>query len=88
MAIYESESKATAEQRRYNYLYAAIFIAATSVTTVMLSIGGYISFDPLTAFVASLFAGFAFLLFQITYIRFVANSSQSGGGRKPQPNLQ
>jgi hypothetical protein len=88
MAIHESDSKATVGQRRYNYLYAAIFIIATSVTTVMLSIGGYISFYPFTAFVASLFAGFAFLLFQVTYVRFVVNSVQSARTREPQPDLQ
>ena len=63
-------------------------MAATSVTTVTLSISGHILLDPLTAFVASLFAGFAFLLFQTTYVRFVVNTSQRAGRREPQPDLQ
>ncbi|MGD9382402.1 MAG: hypothetical protein PVI03_08155 [Candidatus Thorarchaeota archaeon] len=88
MALNDSESKESARRGRYMYLYPAIFIIATSTTTVMLSIGGYISFDPFTAFVASLFAGFAFLLFQVTYVRFVVNSTQSARRREPQPDLQ
>ncbi|MHA2021461.1 MAG: hypothetical protein ACW96N_07085 [Candidatus Thorarchaeota archaeon] len=81
---------ASAIKRRSSckYMYAAIVIAMTSLTTVMLSINGYISLDPLTAFVASLFAGFAFLLFQVTYVRFVANSVQSARRRELQPDLQ
>ncbi|MFW9967204.1 MAG: hypothetical protein ACFFEA_08615, partial [Candidatus Thorarchaeota archaeon] len=75
MTIDESEPKAIAKWNRYHYLYAAIFMTATVVATVMLSIGGYISLDPLTALFASMFAGFAFLLVQTTYVRFVANTS-------------
>jgi hypothetical protein len=55
---------------------------------VMLSIGGHISLDPLTAFVASVFAGFAFLIFQSTYVRFVVNSSRTARRKERQPDLQ
>ncbi|MHA2300636.1 MAG: hypothetical protein ACXACD_06745, partial [Candidatus Thorarchaeota archaeon] len=65
-----------------------IFSIATSVTAVLLSLGGYLSLDPLTAFVASLFAGIAFLLFQTTYVRFVVNSARSAGRQERQPDLQ
>jgi uncharacterized membrane protein YjjP (DUF1212 family) len=87
MALNEPAS-AIKRRSSYKYMYAAIFIAMTSITTVMMSIGGYISLDPLASFIASLFAGFAFLIFQITHVRFVVNSAQPGGRREPQPNLQ
>jgi hypothetical protein len=88
MALDDSKSEVNPRKSRYRYLYIFIFIATTSITAVMLSIGGYIAFDPLTAFVASLFAGFAFLLFQTTYVRFVVNSARSAGRRERLPDLQ
>jgi hypothetical protein len=87
MAIDESESKAIAKWNRYNYLYAAIFMTATLMAAVMLSIGGYISLDPITALIAGMFAGFAFLLVQTTYVRFVANTSRRRTRKEPQPDL-
>jgi hypothetical protein len=86
MTLDESNSKTKENRSFYRYVYAAIFLASTSLTTVSLSVGGYISLDPLTAFVASLFAGVSFLLVQITYTRFVVNASQSSR-RKPQPDI-
>jgi hypothetical protein len=91
MTLYDSgQGRGTSAKRSwYKYLYVIIFMTVTSVTTVMLSFSGHISLDPLTAVVTSLFAGFAFLVFQTTYLRFVANSSaQSTGRRKQQPDLQ
>ncbi len=87
MAIDESVPNAIAKRTRYHHLYAAIFMTATLVTTVMLSIGGYISLDPITALIAGMFAGFAFLLVQTTYVRFVANTSRRGTRKEPQPDL-
>ena len=87
MAFDDLESETVARGRRYRYLYVVIFMAATSLTAVLLSLGGYITLDPLTAFIASLFAGFAFLLFQITYVRFIVNTSQRPSRKESQPEL-
>ena len=58
------------------YLYIIVFIAITCATTVILSMMGFISFDPLTALVAGFFGGVALVMFQLTYMRFVVNSSR------------
>ncbi|MFW9806717.1 MAG: hypothetical protein ACFFFK_08320 [Candidatus Thorarchaeota archaeon] len=76
MAMEEPKFEIPPRRRWGIYLYSTLFIIITGGTTVTLSIWGFISFDPLTALVAGLIAGFAFVMFQMTYIRFVANSSQ------------
>lgn len=86
MALHESKPEMNARRNRYRFIYIAVFMISTSVTAVVLSFNGYISLDPLSAFVASLFAGFAFLIFQVTYVRFIANSSQRS--RPKQPDLR
>ncbi|MHA2139951.1 MAG: hypothetical protein ACXADC_06210 [Candidatus Thorarchaeota archaeon] len=90
MTLYDSGQNQGREPKRglYRYMYIVIFMAATSLTAVILSISGHITLNPLTAFVASLFAGFAFLLFQITYVKFIANSAQSTVKRELEPDIQ
>ena len=79
----ESEPDLPSRRRVAPFLYAVIFIAITCAASVTLSIGGYISLDPLTALVVGLIAGFAFLMFQVTYVRFVVNSSRRMHHRDP-----
>lgn len=85
MALHESDPEMNTRRNRYRFIYIAVFMISTSVTAVTLSIYGYISWDPITAFVASLFAGFAFLIFQVTYVRFIANSSYRAKPAQPDP---
>lgn len=76
MVMSEPKPEPTRRQRVSLYLYIVVFIAITCATTVFLSLNGFISFDPLTALVAGFFAGVAFVMFQLTYLRFVVNSSR------------
>jgi hypothetical protein len=78
-----SEPKAPRNNRIGKYLYIIIFIMITCVTSVVLSLRGYIGFDPFTALIAGLFAGVAFVMFQLTYLRFVVNSSRRMHSRDP-----
>ena len=83
MAMSESEPDVPSRRRVAPFLYAVVFIAITCTTSVTLSIGGYISLDPFTALVAGLFAGVAFVMFQLTYLKFVVNSSRRLHHRDP-----
>ena len=76
MVMSEPKPDPTRRQRASLYLYIIVFIAITSLTAVVLSLNGFISFDPLSALVAGTIAGAAFVMFQLTYLRFVVNSSR------------
>jgi uncharacterized membrane protein len=76
MVMSEPKPDPTRRQRVSLYLYIVVFIAITCVTTVFLSLNGFISLSPLTALVAGFIAGVAFVMFQLTYMRFVVNSSR------------
>jgi hypothetical protein len=79
----EPDTRPPPRRRWALFLYVSIFIIITCATTVTLSIRGYIPFDPFTALVAGLFAGFAFVMFQLTYMRFVVNSSRRMHQKEP-----
>jgi hypothetical protein len=83
MVMPEPDSNPPFRRRWALFLYVSVFIVITCATTVTLSIRGYLSFDPLTALVAGLIAGFAFAMFQLTYIRFVVNSSRRMHQKEP-----
>ncbi|MFW9795227.1 MAG: hypothetical protein ACFFEE_13040 [Candidatus Thorarchaeota archaeon] len=55
--------------------YISIYVIATCLGSVMLSITGHLPLDPLTALIAGVFAGFALALFQLTYVKFIVKSS-------------
>lgn len=57
-------------------LYIVVYIVFTSVMSVILARMGYIPFDQFTALVLGIFAGCAFGMVQITYIKFIARSSR------------
>jgi len=76
MVIEEPESDLPPRRKIGLYLYVILFLIITCAVTVTLSIRGYIPFDPITALVAGLIAGFAFVMFQLTYLRFIVNSSR------------
>ncbi|MFW9962804.1 MAG: hypothetical protein ACFFCX_04540 [Candidatus Sifarchaeia archaeon] len=63
------------EKKKAKILYISIFIIATCAVSVTLSIRGYIPFDPITAIVAGILAGFALVMFQMTYVKFIVKSS-------------
>lgn len=83
MALSEPDSSPTPRRKLARFLYVSLFIIITCATSVFLSIRGYISFDPLTALVAGFFAGVAFVMFQLTYLKFVVNSSRSMHRKDP-----
>ncbi len=83
MVMPESEPDPPSRRRVAPFLYAVVFIAITCATSVTLSIGGYLSLSPLTALVAGLIAGVAFVMFQMTYLKFVVNSSRRMQQRDP-----
>ena len=74
--VMEEPIEAPTRRRWRLYVYIILFVVITCITTVTLSIRGYIPFDPLTALFAGIIAGFALVMFQLTYLRFVANSSR------------
>ena len=74
--MHEPKSEIPRKRSIRLYLYIVVFIVATCATTVILSLRGFISFDPLSALIAGLFAGVAFVMFQLTYLRFIVNSSR------------
>jgi len=76
MVIADPESDRPPRRKIGLYLYVSLFLIVTCAATVILSIRGYIPFDPITALVAGLIAGFAFVMFQLTYLRFIVNSSR------------
>ena len=76
MVMSEPDPSPPPRRRLALYLYIIVFIIITCTATVILSIRGYIPFDPLTALVAGIFVGIAFVMFQMTYLRFVVNSSR------------
>ncbi len=75
MAIEEPTTELSSKRRLARSLYISIFVISTGVISVILSIRGYISFDPLTALVVGLIAGFALVIFQLTYVKFIVRSS-------------
>ncbi len=75
MAIEEPTIELPFRRRLVRSLYISIFVISTSAISVVLSIRGYISFDPLTALVLGLLAGFALVIFQLTYVKFIVRSS-------------
>jgi hypothetical protein len=76
MVMPEPKPSRPPRRRLALFLYASIFIIITCATSVTLSLRGFISFDPFTALIAGFFAGLAFVMFQLTYMRFVVNSSR------------
>lgn len=74
--MHEPKSETPRKRSLGLYLYVLVFIVATCATTVILSLRGFISFDPLSALIAGLFVGVAFVMFQLTYMRFIVNSSR------------
>ncbi len=85
MVMSEPDSSPPPRRRLARFLYVSLFIIITCATSVFLSISGYMSFDPLTALVAGFFAGVAFVMFQLTYVRFILNSSQ--GMHRKDPDI-
>ena len=83
MAMSEPIPEQPPRRRIALYLYIIVFVAITCATSVVLSLGGYISFDPLASLVVGLIAGFALVMFQLTYLKFVVNSSQRMHRRDP-----
>jgi hypothetical protein len=75
MAIHEPERITPAQKRKVRTMYIAIFVASTVVVTVALSVLGYINLSPVAALVAGTIAGFAFVMFHLTYLRFVGNAA-------------
>lgn len=75
MAIEEPTIELPSRRRLARSLYISIFVISTGVISVILSIRGYISFDPQTALVIGLIAGFALVIFQLTYFKFIVRSS-------------
>ncbi|MGD9397158.1 MAG: hypothetical protein PVJ05_12065 [Candidatus Thorarchaeota archaeon] len=75
MVMAEPDSNPPSRRKLGLYLYIIMFIIVTCIATVSLSIRGYIPFDPLTALLAGFIAGCAFVMFQLTYLRFIANST-------------
>jgi hypothetical protein len=83
MAMSEPDSRPQPRRRFGLYLYIIMFIIVTCIATVSLSMRGYIPFDPLTAFVAGIIVGCAFVMFQLTYLRFIANSTHRMHQKEP-----
>ncbi|MFW9786136.1 MAG: hypothetical protein ACFFE2_03935 [Candidatus Thorarchaeota archaeon] len=83
MAIPEPSHVRPTKRNRGMFLYAITFIVITCATAVNLSLRDFISFDPLSSLVAGLFAGIALLMFQLTYLKFVVNSSRRPQRRDP-----
>ncbi|MFW9974424.1 MAG: hypothetical protein ACFFDQ_04025 [Candidatus Thorarchaeota archaeon] len=75
MAIEEPNTEQKSRRKLVQSLYISIFVISTCAVSVILSIRGYILFDPLTALVAGLLAGFALVIFQLTYVKFIVKSS-------------
>lgn len=75
MAMEEPRPELESRKKIAKTLYISIFIIATCAVSVTLSIRGYIPFDPITAIVAGIFAGFALVMFQMTYVKFIVKSS-------------
>ncbi|MHA3964294.1 MAG: hypothetical protein AM325_012240 [Candidatus Thorarchaeota archaeon SMTZ1-45] len=75
MAIEEPKSNQPSGRKLGRFLYISIFVISTCAVSVILSIRGNILFDPITAIVAGIFAGFAFVMFQLTYVKFIVKSS-------------
>ena len=63
------------QARRARYAYIAIFVLSTVAVTVTLSLLGYINLNPLAALLAGTIAGFALVLFHLTYLRFIVHSA-------------
>ncbi|MFW9840293.1 MAG: hypothetical protein ACFFES_05295, partial [Candidatus Thorarchaeota archaeon] len=55
--------------------YIAIYVLATCAGSVTLSVTGRISLNPITALVIGVIAGFALVSVQLTYVKFIVNSS-------------
>jgi hypothetical protein len=83
MALEEPDPEIASKQRRALRIYVFLFVTSSSVVSVALSVLGYLPFDPLTALIAGIIAGFAFALFQLTYMRFVGHTSYRVQKRKP-----
>ena len=83
MVMAEPDSESPPRRRLGLYLYIMMFIIVTCIGTVSFSIRGYIPFDPLTALLAGFIAGCAFVMFQLTYLKFVANSTHRMHQRDP-----
>ncbi len=81
MVISEPDPNLESKRRSARFLYLSIYIITTCLATVTLSIMGHLPFDPPTAFVAGIIAGFALGIFQMTYIRFIARTSWRIKGR-------
>ncbi len=75
MVIEETKTELKSKRRLVRGLYISLFVISTCAVSVILSIRGYIPFDPLTGLVAGLFAGFALVIFQLTYVNFIVKSS-------------
>ena len=83
MALEEPDPETASKQRRVLRIYVFLFVASSSIASVVLSILGYVPLDPLAALVAGVIAGFAFALFQLTYMRFVGHTSYRVQKKKP-----
>lgn len=62
-------------RRFVKYLYIGFYVIITSAASVTLSITGRIPFDPTSALIAGIFAGFALVMFQLTYVKFIVKTS-------------
>ncbi len=83
MVMSEPDPDLPRKRRKALGLYLGLSIVTTSAASVILSAMGYLPFDPFTALIAGTIGGFAFALFQITYMRFVGHTSLRIQEKKP-----
>ncbi|MHA2263347.1 MAG: hypothetical protein ACXAEN_13210 [Candidatus Thorarchaeota archaeon] len=72
----ESDSRQETEQKQKPpYARITITVVATALTALVLSIYGYIPFDPLTAVISGCLVSLVFVCYQTYYLNQISRSS-------------
>jgi hypothetical protein len=69
--------------------YISIYVIATCLGAVILSVTGRIPLNPIMALIVGAIAGFALVFVQLTYVKFIVNTSwRIKGKHLDQPTQQ